>query len=123
VSREDGMVYFRGDGRTLGIDQTDEPKADPVADWRRQRDQRLGEGDFPGYKEIRIAEVPYFKKAADWEFTFNNGSTHVSNRGVVVGPKRAYGFWWQTSGNDWDAAAPVLQQIYDSFRPDPSKVG
>jgi hypothetical protein len=108
-----------GDGRVLGIDQTNQPRPDPVADWRGQRDQRLADGDFPGYQEIRIEEVPYFVKAADWEFTYNGGGTHVNNRGVVVGPKKAYGFWWQTSGNDWEAAKPVLQIVFDSFRPSP----
>src|SRR5262249_33546128 len=33
-SKEGSIVYFRGEGRVLGIDQTDKPQPDPVADWR-----------------------------------------------------------------------------------------
>ncbi|MCA2214233.1 serine/threonine-protein kinase [Jidongwangia harbinensis] len=116
---EDGRVYFRGNGRTLGIDQTDEPESDPVADWKGKAEYRVSIGDFPGYDEIRIDPVRYFRKAADWEFTFNEGSRqHVNNRGVVVSDKQAYGIWWQTQDSEWDEARSDLQLVFDSFRPD-----
>ncbi len=119
-SRKGTIVYFRppGGGRVLGIDQTDRPKSDPVADWRGQADYRVGRGDFPGYDEIRIASVRYWQKAADWEFTFDGGNRrHVNNRGFVVSRSQAYGIWWETSDADWDAARSDLQLIFDSFRP------
>jgi hypothetical protein len=117
-SREGTMVYFRGDGRVLGIDQTDKPKSNPVADWRGQADYRVSRGDFPSYDEVKIESVDYYRKAADWEFTFNrNGRQHVNNRGVVISDKKAYGFYWQTSDAEWTAARPDLQLIFDSFRP------
>ena len=60
------IVYFRNStGRVLGIDQTDQPRWDPVADWRGQADYRVARGDFPGYHEIRIVAVKYWLKAAD----------------------------------------------------------
>ncbi|MEV6305959.1 protein kinase [Actinoplanes sp. NPDC051861] len=118
-SRDGTMVYFRGDGRVLGIDQTDRPKSNPVADWRGQADYRVSRGDFPSYKEIKIESVKYFRKAADWEFTFTRNGTrqHVNNRGVVVADDKAYGFYWQTADSEWDAARPDLQLVFDSFRP------
>jgi serine/threonine protein kinase len=120
VSREGTLVYFRGDGRTLGIDQSDDPQWDPVADWTRQRDARLASGDFPGYDEVRLEAVDYGIVAADWEFTFDGSSgarQHVNNRGVVVSDDKAYGFWWQTTDADWDAARSALDLVFDSFRP------
>jgi hypothetical protein len=124
VSREGTMVYFRGDGRVLGIDQTNDPRPDPVADWRNQAATRVRRGDFPNYQEIHIVAVPYFQKAADWEFTYGSGQrTHVNNRGVVVGPKKAYGFWWQTSDAQWQAARGDLDLVFASFRPAPSALG
>lgn len=72
-SREGSIVYFRDPktGRVLGIDQTNHPRPDPVADSRGQASYRVARGDFPAYRETRIAAVPYWLDAADWEFTFN----------------------------------------------------
>jgi hypothetical protein len=117
-SKESSIMYFRGDGRVLGVDQTNKPHMDPVADWRSQSNYRVSRGDFPNYHEIKIAHVDYFITAADWEFTFDrNGRQHVNNRGVVVSNHQAYGFYWQTADSQWDAARPDLQLVFDSFRP------
>ncbi|GLY04254.1 serine/threonine-protein kinase [Actinoplanes sp. NBRC 101535] len=118
-SQEGTIVYFRGDGRVLGIDQTNQPKSNPVKDWQSQSEYRVSRGDFPSYKEIKIESVDYFKKAADWEFTFTRSGTrqHVNNRGVVVSSKKAYGFYWQTTDSEWDGARDDLQFVFDSFRP------
>ena len=113
------MVYFRGAGRVLGIDQTTQPNMNPVADWRGKADYRVARGDFPGYHEIHIKPVTYFVKAADWEFTFDgsSGRQHVNNRGVVVNGHQAYGFYWQTPAAQWADAYPDLQLVFKSFRP------
>jgi hypothetical protein len=117
-SKEGSIVYFRGSGRVLGIDQTKQPKSDPVADWTSQRNSRVAGGDFPNYQEIKLGPVPYFLKAADWEFTFDgNGRQHVNNRGVVTSSHQAYGFWWQTSDANWQQSLPDLQLVFDSFVP------
>ena len=118
-SQKGSIVYFRGNGRTLGIDQTDRPKWDPVADWRGQADYRVARGDFPGYREIGIRKVAYWRVAADWEYTFNGDSSrrHVNNRGFVVSQNQAYGIYWQTSDSAWQSARRDLQLIFDSFRP------
>jgi hypothetical protein len=117
-SKEGSIVYFRAPGRVLGIDQTDQPKSDPVADWTNQRNHRVAAGNFPGYHEIKIAPVDYFQKAADWEFTFDrNGRQHVNNRGVVTSPHQAYGLYWQTGDADWATALPDLQLVFASFVP------
>jgi hypothetical protein len=120
-SQKGSIVYFRNyrTGRVLGIDQTDKPQWNPVADWRGKADYRVRRGDFPGYHEIRIVAVPYFRKAADWEFTFNGSSVrqHVNNRGFVVSSSQAYGIYWQTRDADWAAARTDLQLVFDSFRP------
>ncbi|BBH68929.1 hypothetical protein ACTI_56140 [Actinoplanes sp. OR16] len=118
-SQRGTMVYFRGDGRVLGIDQTDQPKSNPVKDWQSQSEYRVSRGDFPKYDEIKIESVKYFRKAADWEFTFNRGGTrvHVNNRGTVVADDKAYGFYWETKDSEWDTARKDLQLVFDSFVP------
>ncbi|MFF5083792.1 protein kinase [Actinoplanes sp. NPDC000266] len=120
-SKEGTMVYFRDSstGRILGIDQTRKPEPDPVADWRSKADYRVSAGDFPSYREIHIKPVDYFRKAADWEFTFNRNGTrqHVNNRGVITATTQAYGFYWQTRDADWQRYRDDLQLIFDSFRP------
>jgi serine/threonine protein kinase len=118
-SRTGSMVYFRGAGRVLGIDQTTHPNMNPVADWRGKADYRVAHGDFPGYHEIHIAAVKYFVKAADWEFTFDGSHArqHVNNRGVVVNDHQAYGIYWQAPDASWGGAYPDLQLVLRSFRP------
>jgi hypothetical protein len=118
-SKKGSIVYFRdGRGHVLGIDQTNKPQPDPVADWRGKAAYRVGAGDFPGYHEIKIVSVRYWLKAADWEFTFN-GSTrqHVNNRGFITSKKQAYGIYWQTTDARWKADRDDLQLVFDSFRP------
>ena len=120
-SQKGSIVYFRDfrTGRVLGIDQTDKPQWNPVADWRGKASYRVRRGDFPGYHEIRIVAVPYFRRAADWEFTFDGSSArqHVNNRGFVVSTIQAYGIYWQSRDADWVAARKDLQLVFDSFRP------
>jgi eukaryotic-like serine/threonine-protein kinase len=120
MSRRDGIVYFSdpAGGRLLGIDQTDQPQMDPVADWTRQSQYRVAHGDFPGYQQIKIVHVDYHVTAADWEFTYDNHGvrTHVINRGAVFGPHQAYGFYWSTPDAAWAANLPNFDLITSTFQ-------
>jgi serine/threonine protein kinase len=117
-SKEKSIVYFRSKGRVLGIDQTRTPAPDPVADWRGKAEYRRNRGDFPGYHEIHIRSVDYFVKAADWEFTFDEGARqHVNNRGLIASKHQAYGIWWQTPDSAWAGARDDLDVVFASFRP------
>jgi hypothetical protein len=119
IRRDSGRVYFRepGGSRLLLIDQTDEPKADPVADWRQQEQARRA--GYPEYRRVRLEAVDYFEKAADWEFTYavRGGRQHVLNRGVVTSPRQAYGIYWSTPENQWAESRSMLDTITRSFRP------
>jgi hypothetical protein len=120
-SREGSIVYFRDPfgGRVLGIDQTNQPKPDPLVDWQTQAAYRVARGDFPGYQQIKIVRVNYWLNAADWEFTYNGrgGRVHVLNRGFIVSPNKAHGIWWQTPDSTWAANRPMIDLIFQSFRP------
>ena len=119
-SQRDGIVYFRdpAGGRLLGVDQSSQPKADPVADWQDQAAHRVPAGDFPGYQQIGIRPVAYHVKAADWEFTYNGGNTrlHVINRGAVFNDHQAYGFYWETPDSQWAANLPNLDLVTRTFQ-------
>ncbi|HZN77242.1 MAG TPA: serine/threonine-protein kinase [Micromonosporaceae bacterium] len=121
VVRRNGIVYFDepNGGRLLGIDQTDQPKSDPVADWEQQEAARLSAGDFPRYERIGIRTCDYFVACADWEFRYTSRGTrvHVNNRGVVVSDNRAYGFWWSTPDSQWTASLSYLDVIFRTFQP------
>jgi hypothetical protein len=120
VSRRDGIVYFKdpSNGRLLGIDQTNQPHSDPVADWTQQSKYRVAHGDFPGYQLIKIASVDYHLAAADWEFTYDDNGvrTHVINRGAVFGQHQAYGFYWSTPDSLWASNLPNFQLITSTFQ-------
>lgn len=121
VSREGTMVFFReqgGEGRVLGVDQTDQPKPDPVADWTGQERQRRG--GYNDYKRVKIAPVDYFDKAADWEWTYtsrNGNRLHVVNRGFITSPTQAYGIYWSTLDSSWAANQKNFALVVGSFRP------
>ncbi|WP_328522785.1 serine/threonine protein kinase [Kribbella sp. NBC_00359] len=119
VDRQGGRVYFRepGGARFLLIDQTDQPKPDPVADWRQQEAARRD--GYDDYQRIRIEPVDYFEKAADWEFTYAtpSGRRHVIIRGVVTSDKRAYGIYWSTPDTQWTESRSLYRTFTKTFQP------
>ncbi|MGH3326188.1 MAG: hypothetical protein ACRDPT_00005, partial [Streptomycetales bacterium] len=118
--REGSRVDFRepGGGRFLRIDQTGEPKGDPLADWRRQEEsvaQRLD-----GYRRLRLVRADYRDyDTADWEFTFqaSSGRLHVLNRGLVTGPDHAYAIYWSTPADRWQDSLSHVEVFTRTFRP------
>jgi hypothetical protein len=118
--RRDGILYFRDatGSRLLGVDQTNQPKANPVADWTTQETRRVAAGDFPGYRSLGIRSVAYHVRAADWEFTYNSHGVrlHVLNRGAIFGDHQAYGIYWSTPDTDWVANLPALELITATFQ-------
>jgi hypothetical protein len=90
-----------------------------VADWTAQEAYRVQRGDFPGYQRIRLEEVRYFQKAADWEFTYlvDGVRTHVLNRGFITAPDRAYGLWWSTPDSAWADNLDGLRLVEETFTP------
>lgn len=105
--------------RILIVDQTDTPKSDPLADWRRQEAARRG--GYPGYHRIRLERVDYpqARKAADWEFTYNGsgGRDHVLNRNILVNDEHAYALYWSTPEDRWKAGRGIFDAFASSFRP------
>ena len=92
-------MYIRdpaNSGIFLLIDQSDQPKANALADWRQQ--------------------------AADWEFTYNrNGVTvQVLNRNILANARHAYALYWSTPASDWNAYYHYFQVFAATFRPAPA---
>src|SRR5207237_128309 len=80
ISHDGHYVYIRdpaNSGIFLLIDQSDQPRPDPLADWRQQAASR--QSSYPGYHLILLREVRYTQaeKAADWEFTYNRNGVMV----------------------------------------------
>jgi hypothetical protein len=94
---------------------------DPVADWRSQEAYRLSRGNFPGYEPLGIRHVDYHITAADWEFRFNDHGVrvHVINRGAVFNDHQAYGIYWSTPDEQWDANLDNFRLIADSLQGKP----
>ncbi|WP_326555538.1 serine/threonine-protein kinase [Micromonospora sp. NBC_01813] len=121
VSREGSRVEFRETtqlGRLIIIDQTNQPKPDPVADWENQESNRRG--GYNNYERVRIEAVDYFISAADWEFryTSNQGNRlQVRNRGFVTAPDRAYSIYWSTSADRWQEDLAFFDLMASRFQP------
>jgi eukaryotic-like serine/threonine-protein kinase len=119
VDRQGQIVYFRepAGSRFLLIDQTDHPKDDPVADWQEQ--ERYRKGSYADYQRVRIVPVDYYRKAADWEFSYagRDGRVHVLNRGVVTSNDKAYGIYWSTRESQWPDSLRYFEVFTKTFQP------
>ncbi|WP_329239905.1 serine/threonine protein kinase [Actinoallomurus sp. NBC_01490] len=105
--------------RLLIVDQSDHPKSDPLADWKKQEAARRG--GFSDYHRVRLESVDYpqARKAADWEFTYrgSSGRTHVLNRNILANSKHAYALYWQVPDSRWKASKPIFAAFATTFRP------
>jgi hypothetical protein len=125
ISHDGHYVYIRdpaNSGIFLLIDQSDQPKANALADWRQQAASR--QGTYPGYHLILLQPVryPQAEQAADWEFTYNrNGITvQVLNRNILANARHAYALYWSTPASDWNAYYRYFQVFAATFRPAPA---
>jgi catechol 2,3-dioxygenase-like lactoylglutathione lyase family enzyme len=114
-------VCFRDpDGvRVLSVDPARTASADPVVACRKEADRLTTAGALPGYRELRIDPVPYFGKAADWEYRYTPaGGTglHATTRWFAAG-SRAYAVGWVTRAFDWQVNRANLGMIMGSFQP------
>jgi hypothetical protein len=118
---EDTEMYFTKNNRLLIIDHSEQPKPDPVADWKDQEAERRG-SKYQDYRRIKLVPLNYLGKAADWEFTYTTTSgnpQHAVKRGFITTPgKQAYSISWYTSPDDWAASQKDLQVIYQGFKAD-----
>jgi hypothetical protein len=104
-----------GGSRYLRVDQTDNPKPDAKKDWQNQ--EKSVSKRLPDYRRIRIDRVDYRDyNAADWEFTWGSGPTHVLNRGMNTGAK-GYALYWSTPDGRWDQSRSIFTVITDTFQP------
>ncbi|HEY3651940.1 MAG TPA: serine/threonine-protein kinase [Streptosporangiaceae bacterium] len=125
ISHDGHYVYIRdpaNSGIFLLIDQSDQPKSNPLADWRQQAADR--QGSYPGYHLILLREVRYTQaeKAADWEFTYDRNGVRVQvlNRNILANARHAYALYWSTPVSDWDAFYHYFQAFAATFRPAPA---
>jgi hypothetical protein len=114
------QVDFReaGTGRMLRVDIAPQAHASAIGDWRSY--EPVFARQVSGYQRIRLepADGADGVRAADWEFTFNGGSTrlHVLNRGVIDG-RSAHALYWQTPDNSWASSEQLRDQIFATFQP------
>jgi hypothetical protein len=124
ISHAGHYVYIRdpaNSGIFLLIDQSDQPKPDPLADWRQQAAARAG--SYPGYHLILLQAVSYpqAEKAADWEFTYDRNGVivQVLNRNILANAHHAYALYWSTPAADWNTYYHYFQAFAATFRPAP----
>jgi serine/threonine protein kinase len=117
-------VYIRdpaNGGIYLLIDQSDQPKPNPLADWQQQAAAR--QSTYPGYHLIRLAAVSYpqAEKAADWQFTYDRDGVEIEvlNRNVLANARHAYALYWSTPASDWKAYYHYFQVFAATFQPAP----
>ena len=122
ISHVGHYVYIRdpaNSGIFLLIDQSDQPKPNPLADWEQQAAAR--ESTYPGYHLIllRAVQYPQAEKAADWEFSYDRGGIEVEvlNRNVLANAHHAYALYWSTPVSDWSAYYHYFVAFAATFQP------
>jgi eukaryotic-like serine/threonine-protein kinase len=126
IEHDGHYVYIRdpaNSGIYLLIDQSDQPRPDPLADWRQQAAAR--QSSYPGYHLILLKAVTYpqAEKAADWEFTYVKDGivVRVLNRNILANAQHAYALYWSTPASEWNAAYHYFQAFADTFTPAPAR--
>jgi len=107
---------------SLLIDQTEEPKSDPVADWQAQ--ERTVSGNYTDYQLVGGIRGFTLRgwQGADWEFTYaaDAGRGHKLNRNLVTTPgKRAYALLWTAPDAEWQQRRSAFDTVFESFQPAP----
>lgn len=99
VSKDGSRTDFLepGGDRFLRIDQTQAPKADPVADWESQ--ERHVSTRLEGYSRVKI------------------GPVRVLNRNTITSPDRAYEWYWSTPAERWKDSMGLFDSFTQTFRP------
>ena len=117
TERRGGRVYLRDPNSSayLLIDQTRQPKGDPLRDWQTQ--ERSVSQRLSNYKRIRIDPLELNGwRGADWEFTHGRG-THVLNRNLVTASDQAYALYWSAPDSNWARSRALFDQVSGSFVP------
>lgn len=122
ISHAGHYVYIRdpaNGGIFLIIDQSDQPKPDPLADWQQQASAR--QRSYPGYRLIMLRAIryPQAQKAADWEYSYDRDgvAVQVLNRNILANAHHAYALYWSTPASEWDASYHFFQVFAATFQP------
>ncbi len=122
ISHVGHYVYIQdpaNSGIVLIIDQSDQPKPDPLADWQQQASAR--QHSYLGYRLIMLRAIryPQAQKAADWEFSYNRDGVvvQVLNRNILANAHHAYALYWSTPASEWDANYHFFQFFAATFQP------
>jgi eukaryotic-like serine/threonine-protein kinase len=105
-------------GAYLRVDWTDDPAADPVADW--EANERGFAERQDAYERVRLEPATYRgEDAALWEYTYRDGGAdlHALNLNLLAGD-RAYALNLQAPAEDWDEVAALFPAIAGGFDPD-----
>jgi eukaryotic-like serine/threonine-protein kinase len=122
ISHVGHYVYIRDPADSaifMLIDQSDDPQANALADWKQQASAR--QNSYPDYHLIRLQTVTYAQaeQAADWEFTYdrNGVPVQVLNRNILANAHHAYALYWSTPTSDWNAYYRYFQAFAATFQP------
>ena len=119
--RNANQTDFRNaDGILLRVEIAPKANASAIGDWRRYEPTFAKQ--VSNYQRIRIdpADGGDGTRIADWEFTFQGGSTelHVLNQGKIDGVS-AHALYWQTPQGVWDSSQQLREQVFATFQPPP----
>jgi hypothetical protein len=122
ISRDGAKVEFRephGD-RLLAVSQTNSPNPDPLAELTAQEKALLTSGQHRSYRRVGIVPADYYLGAADWDWTYTNGSNeliHVRQRSFSTAKQKGYTISWSTPESAWPSGERDFWRILGGFRP------
>jgi hypothetical protein len=121
-AQEGPVAYFRGPGgRELGLESVP-TLADPLAETKDQRQQRIASGELTGYTELKLGMIQYFTGCAEWEYTYDRPDgrrMHVVERRFTTTGGHGYRIVWAAPDFDFTSYNSNWWIITASFHPAP----
>jgi hypothetical protein len=101
----------------LGVTQWQQSDTDLVAYWT-EREAQL-KSTLPGYEKRHIEKLPRDFLAAEWEFTFKDGTEtlHAGAVALIKGNGRVYAIIYCIRDTDWGGKLAKYTLISDRFEP------
>ncbi|HEY0696421.1 MAG TPA: serine/threonine protein kinase, partial [Micromonospora sp.] len=106
--------------RTLSVDPSVAPPADPVGYWRAEEQRLVVNGALPGYQQIGIGPSDLHPGGAEWQFRWSGPAGQPLRAWrllLVTSATHGYVLSWSTRESDWQSDQLYRGLVQGTLRP------